>query len=115
MDTENPTEDLDRQQPVNEQAESNSGEDRIETNSYLPPLEAPDHLINGTAEGYAITSAGSSLPAPLAAASPTEGHVEPPYLMLEENGYAPIVYEPPIQESVGDEHDERNLIVPMPL
>ena len=116
MDTEKPIEDLDRQQPVNEQPVSNSAEDQIETNSNVAPLEdASDHLINGTAEGHAITSVGSHLQAPSAATSPTKGHVEPPYLMTAENGHAPVLYEPPIQESIGEEHDERNVIVPMPV
>jgi hypothetical protein len=32
-----------------------------------------------------------------------------------EHDHVPMVYEPPIEETVGDEQDERNLIVPMPL
>ena len=114
MDTETPK-DLDRQQPVNAQSVSNSYEDQLETNNNLAPIEdTPNHLLNGTADIYAIIPVASDIPEPSAPTNPTEeGHLEPRNLMPEETGNAPMVYEPPIEESVGDEHDERDLIVPI--
>ena len=116
MDTETSI-DLDRQQLVNEQPVSNSDEDRLETNSNLAPVEdTPNHFLNGTTYIYVNITVVSDVVAPSAITNHTEeGHIEPPNPMREENGNAPIVYEPPIEESVGDEHDERNLIVPMPV
>ena len=117
MDTETPIEHLDRQQPVNEQSVSNSDEDRQETNSNLAPIEeTPNHFLNGTTYMYVNITVASDVVAPSAITSHTEeGHIEPSNPMREENGNAPMVYEPPIEESAGDEHDERNLIVPMPV
>ena len=73
--------------------------------------------INETAEGYNITPVQNDLPAPPAATNPTEeGHVQASNPMPDVNiTHGAMVDQLPIEESVDDEHDERDLIAPVQL
>ena len=119
MDTETPNEELDRQTVHNQSALSNnSNDDQFGANNNPAPTEhTANRSRNETAEGSRMVAVNSSLPVPLAATNPTEeAYVEAPNPMPNDNAiYEAMVDQPHIQESVGDEHDEQNLIVPMPL
>ena len=119
MDTETPNEELDRQAVHNQSAlSSNSDDNQLgATNNPAPTEHTANRSRNRNAEGSRMVAVNSSLPVPLAATNPTEeAHVEAPNPMPNDDAmYKAMVDQPPIQESVGDEHDEQNLIVPMPL
>ena len=119
MYTETSIEELDRQAVYNQSAlSSNSDDNQLGTNYNLAPTEhTAIRSINGTADGSRVVAVNSSLPVPPAATNPTEeAHVEAPNPMPDGNAlYKAMVDQSPIQESVGDEHDGQNLIIPMPL
>ena len=119
---------------------TNSNPSSEDSNSvhHAPSAEHPgDSSINGTADGSGIMPADNNLLA-LPTAPADDQTFTPAYhqaLMdpLEVDGYNIILDgahnhiseesafhlaregSPPIQETVADEHDERNLIIPMPL
>ena len=119
MNTETSIEGLDRQAVHNQSTlSSNSDDNQLGTN-YNPATTEHTAIRsrNGTADGSRIVAVNSSPPIPPAATNPTEeAHVEAPNPMLDGSAlYKAMVDQPSIQESVGNEHDEQNLIVPMPL
>ena len=119
MDTETQIEELDRQAVQNQSAtSSHSDDDQLGANNNPAPTEhTANRSRNGTADWSRIVAVNSSLPVRPVATNPTkEADVEEPNPMPEGNApYKAMVNQPPIQESVGDENDEQNLIVPMPL
>ena len=123
MDRKRPNEERGRLQEGHDQSASSSissDDEQLETNdnhNLVPTEDTPNRSINETADDSNVMPVQTDLPAPPAATNPTEeGHVEAPNSMPHANNIdGEMVDKLPTEESVGDEHDERNLIVPMPL
>mgnify|MGYP002804082957 CR=1 FL=1 len=135
MEPANPfLEEIARQQEAHDQHSSSSYSDvdQFETVNNPALTEGTANFsVNGTVDAAQIIPVSSDFPVTSAAIdssfssthlqTPTgNGHrivyMQEPNPMPHNNAmYVIMVNEPSVEETVGDEHDERNLIVPMPL
>ena len=113
MDRKTPNEGREGKQEGHDQSTSSSNssdDEQLETSSNPNPIPTEDSAnrsINETADFFNIMPVHSELPAP-PAPNPM------PDAIMDANIHH-WVNQLPVQESAGDEHDERNLIVPTAL